>query len=60
MRGFCMLNTQYVPPPGPHARPWQPAEPLIASAGRPPHPSPCVYSCGSMSRHNRGCRNLRG
>jgi hypothetical protein len=22
MRGFCMLNTQYVPPPGPHARPW--------------------------------------
>jgi len=22
MRGFCMLNTQYVPPPGPHRRPW--------------------------------------
>jgi len=20
--GYCALNTQYVPPPGPHSRPW--------------------------------------
>ena len=21
--GYCALNTQYVPPPGPHSRPWR-------------------------------------